>query len=449
MSFDLLNDRITVYKGSKSNYAKFQYPVDLTVIGACLLGDKVFHVSVLIYFLGIYCVFRILLSSIDNNFALLISLVPNLGIMFISIAGSLVPILNILICIALIKQIISFIHEPIKKTYLLLIGFFLVYEWFHVIYYNLKSISLLLSWSSAVLYVSLFLLYSRKTYNHQIVIKYFIAGLCISTIYGVLDFYGNYGTLLNDNPTIRFRGGAGDSNYYSMYIMIAMFSMLYIVKKHFNRVTIIIYPMLFVLFTGFGLLSLSRMFLLVVSFLLFLLLVKILFSFQKNKKLFLFLLVVIGILGLLSLNFITEFAAILDLLFSRFTDFIDDPDALTSNRNVIAEQYMKLMTSSIVSFILGIGIQEYHLRSGIFLETHNILLELFVVWGIFGFIVFSSFVLTILCNVGIRKKLSNISIISCLPIICMGASYMSINALSNESFFLLFLFAIKNIYEFN
>ncbi|MFJ7971640.1 O-antigen ligase family protein [Psychrobacillus sp. NPDC096389] len=423
--------------------------IDIVVTGICLLGDKLFHSTFLIYFLVTYFSIRLFYSTIARNFALLMLLIPNLGVMFIHVAGLSVPILNIFICLALLKLVFSFIHEPIKKTYIFIIGFFIVYEWIHAIYYNFKSLLLLFSWSSAILYVSLFLLHSKKTYNHQVVVKHFLAGVFISTMYGILDFFDRYGSLLNNNATIRFQGGAGDSNYYSMYIMIAMFGMLYVVNRETKKITKIVYPILFVFFIAFGILSLSRMFLLVVTLMCFLLLIKVLLSVKRSKKLFTFILVVVSFLTFFTFYFSEEISSIIELLFSRFTDFIDDPAALTSNRNIIAEQYIQLITSSPIQMIFGIGIQDYHLRSGVYLETHNILLELFVVWGVAGFVVFFVFLTAIFRNIESPRTLSNTNFIGWLPIVCMGISYMSINAMSNESFFLLLLFAIKNIYEFD
>lgn len=449
MSFDYQSEAVAPTKQEAGLHARHVIMLDIGVIGLCLLVGKLLDTAMLTYCIGIYCSFRILFGSIAKSFALLMLLVPNLGIMSIPVAGLTVPILNLLICLALLIQIISCIHEPIPKSYILFIGFFIVYEWGHAILYDVKSIILLFSWSSAILYVSLFLFYSQKTYNHLLVLTYFIAGVFISTVFGILDFYDHYGSLLNNNATIRFRGGSGDSNYYSMYIMIAMFSMLYAVNQTRNRFSKNLFPLLFIFFLCFGVLSLSRMFLLVVSFLSFLLLCKVLFSWKKNKKILFFILIIGAAFSLLLLNFREELVSIFDLLFSRFTDFIDDPAALTSNRNVIAEQYVGLMSSNLLAFIFGIGIQEYHIRSGILLEAHNILLELYVVWGVVGFFLFAMFIITFFRNSGGISKLVKTNLIGWLPIICMAVSYLSINAMSNESFFLLFLFAMKHIYEFD
>ena len=119
---------------------------------------------------------------------------------------------------------------------------------------------------------------------------------------------------------------------------------------------------------------------------------------------------------------------------------------LTSNRNIIAEEYLHLMMDSFGKMIFGIGIQDYSTRSGIFLETHNIVLELFVVWGVLGVIVFFLFLVGIFKLIA-KKPFSKTNMINWLPILSMGSCYLSLNALSNESFFLLLAFTIKHIYE--
>lgn len=450
MSFEIREDQLSYTSKKTSQYLRQRLGyLDLYIIGFCILSDKLFNINLLVYCLSIYLAFRILFISLDHTFAILISLIPNLAVMFIPIPSMSVPILNVLMGIALFKIFILNFKKPINKNYLFIIVFFVAYEWSHIFDYDIKSIILLFSWSIAILYVSLYFFYSLKSYNHKIVIIYSITGVFISICYGILDFFESYGTLMSNNATIRFKGGAGDPNYFSMYVMISLFLLLYLVNRETNKLLKFLYPLIFIFFVAFGVLSLSRMFLLVISLLLTLLLIKIIFRLKKNKKIMFFIMTVIGFLVLFSIFFISEFTSILNLLLSRFTDFIDDPSALTSNRNVLAEQYIQLLMSDTKDMIFGIGIQDYHLRSGIQLEAHNIILEILVVWGLVGFLVFIMLIATLLkYSFAYRKNLKR-DFISWLPIICIGISYLSLNAMSNESFFLLLLFAIKNLMEFD
>ncbi|MGE7624976.1 O-antigen ligase family protein [Viridibacillus sp. NPDC096237] len=450
MSSKLLKENLP-YTSKKTGrfFSKSLGYIDLYIIGFCILSDKLLNVNILVYCLGTYLAFRILFISTDYSFAILISLIPNLAVMFIPISGMTVPIINVLMAVALFKVCISNFKNPVNKSFLLVIGLYIAYEWSHIFYYDIKSIILLFSWSVAILYVSFYFFYSLKTYNHKVVIIHSITGVFISIIYGVLDFYEKYGTLMTNNATIRFKGGAGDPNYFSMYIMISLFLLLYLVNRETKKLLKFIYPLVFVLFVAFGVLSLSRMFLLVISLLLMLLLIKIIFKMKKNKKILFFIISVFSILFLFSIFFIADFTSIINVLLSRFTDFIGDPSALTSNRNVLAEQYLQLLMSDTKDMIFGIGIQDYHLRSGIQLQAHNIILELLVVWGLLGFLVFMTFVATLLKYGSAKRKNIKNDFISWLPIICMGISYLSLNAMSNESFFLLLLFVIKNLQEFD
>ncbi|MGE7934948.1 O-antigen ligase family protein [Viridibacillus arvi] len=450
MSFEFREDQMSYSLKRTSKYLRQRLGyLDLYIIGFCILSDKLFNINLLVYCLGIYLAFRILFISPDYTFAILISLIPNLAVMFIPIPSMSVPIINVLMGIALFKVFILNFKKPINKNYLSIILFFIAYEWIHIFDYDIKSIILLFSWSIAILYVSLYFFYSMKSYNHKIVIIYTITGVFISICYGSLDFFESYGTLMSNNATIRFKGGAGDPNYFSMYVMISLFLLLYLVNRETNKLLKFMYPLIFIFFVAFGVLSLSRMFLLVITLLLALLLIKIIFRLKKNKKIMFFIMTVIGFLVVFSIFFISEFTSILNLLLSRFTDFIDDPSALTSNRNVLAEQYIQLLMSETKDMIFGIGIQEYHLRSGIQLEAHNIILEIFVVWGLVGFPVFIMFIATLLKYSNAYRKNLKKDFVSWLPIICIGISYLSLNAMSNESFFLLLLFAIKNIMEFD
>ncbi|MER2078120.1 O-antigen ligase family protein [Psychrobacillus psychrotolerans] len=422
--------------------------LDTVIIGGSILGQLFGPSNLIISALICYLIMRLFFSSLINNFAILIFLVPNLGSTFIYIGTTSIPILNLLICVALLKLCLTYFHDTVNKKVLLVASVFVLYEWIHIFFYDVKTLALLISWSAAVLYVFLLSIYCRSAYHHETVLKYFLAGVGISIVYGLLHFYNLYGTLLANNPTIRFKGAAGDSNYFAMYIMISMFSILYLINKKSSKWVQSIYPLLFLFYGAFGVLSLSRMFLLVVSFLMLVMVVKVFIGLRNNKKLFWFIIILLLLIASFFLYFSEEINSVFSLFLSRFTDFLEDPSGLTSNRNVIAERYFDFIVSDFFSMLVGIGIQEYYIRSGVFLETHNILLEILVVWGLVGFLIFGLFIATIFKIVAVERKISETSILGWLPIICMAVSYMSINAMSNESFFLLVFFAINHIYEF-
>lgn len=442
------NDTLIMSHPIKTNASMFFF-LDIVIIGGCILGKLFSPSNLIIYALLCYLIMRLLFTSLNSNFALLLLLVPNLGSTFIYVGSSSIPILNLLICVALLKLCLTSLHHFVNKKLLLVAIIFVLYEWIHIFYYDVKGLALLVSWSAAVLYVFLIAIYSRSTYNHETVLKYFLAGVGISIIYGLLNFYNMYGTLLANNPTIRFKGAAGDSNYFSMYIMISMFGLLYLINKNNSRWRQSIYPILFIVYGAFGVLSLSRMFLLVVSFLMLLMVIKVFASLKGNRKILWFIIITFLFIASFFLYFSEEVHSVFSLFFSRFTDFLEDPSGLTSNRNIIAEKYFDFIVADFWSMLVGIGIQEYYIRSGVFLETHNILLELLVVWGLVGFLIFGLFISIIFKISASKRKISETSILGWLPIICMAVSYMSINAMSNESFFLLVFFTINHIYEFD
>ena len=423
--------------------------MDTVIIGGCILGQLYSPSNLIIYTLICYLIMRLFFTSLNSNFAILMLLVPNLGSTFIYVGTSSIPILNLLICVALLKLCLTFLHVSVNKKLLLVTIIFVLYEWIHIFFYDFKTLALLVSWSAAVLYVFLIAIYGRSIYHHETVLKYFLAGVSISITYGILNFYNLYGTLLANNPTIRFKGAAGDSNYFSMYIMISMFCMLFLINKKSSKWSQSIYPLLFLIYGAFGVLSLSRMFLLVVSFLMLLMVMKVFINLRDHKKMLYFIITTLLLIAGFFLYFSEEIHSVLNLFLSRFTDFLEDPNGLTSNRNVIAARYFDFIVADFWSMLVGIGIQEYYIRSGVFLETHNILLELLVVWGLMGFLIFGIFIAFMFKSSASKRKISETSILGWLPIICMAVSYMSINAMSNESFFILVFFAITHIYEFD
>ncbi len=422
------------------------YWIDALLLVFSLLGDLLLQTSLGTYLFIFYMVLRLCFSSIERNFALLMMLVPNLGVMYVIFADIYIPALNLLIGVALVKILLEFKKTSLSFSYFLLILFFIGYEWAHAGGYLFSSLPRLFSWTIAIVYVAFFLYYSKDRYSHTLVMKYFLAGLVVSVTIGVVEFYGKYGTLLSNNATIRFNGGAGDANYFSLYIMLGLFSMLLLIEKKRSILMKIIFPFLFLILFAFGILSLSRMFLLVVTTIILILLGRILIGLRENKRQLRFLVTISTIAGIVLIYFQEKVLSLIELLLSRFTDFLNDPSMLTSNRNVIAEEYFYYMNSSVDKTIFGIGIQDYHERSGIFLETHNILLELFVVWGVVGFFVFAVF-LCALFKQASNKPIRETKLINWLPLLCMAVCYLSLNAMSNESFFLLLAFTLKHIFD--
>ena len=141
----------------------------------------------------------------------------------------------------------------------------------------------------------------------------------------------------------------------------------------------------------YGALTISRNFILstIVLFLLFLL-----FSELKRKIWYM----IIPIVLLVIINEISP--AILENILKRFQ--VDD---ITNGRGEITLEYFRSWLERVDAMLFGFGIQDYQIKYNVSESIHNATMEILLVWGIIGFVAFSSLVVT-----AISKNMKNMII---------------------------------------
>lgn len=433
-------------KETISTFSNRTFLMDLIVCGSIILASRALNNSLLFYILLLYILFKCIANTAQYSFNIILLLIPNLGVVFLP--GVPAPLVNLIMALTVIKMAIQ--YKGRHKGFLLFTILFIFYEWIHAFAYDLSSTISLVSWTFSILYILLFI-DQKVVYKHAVAIKYFIGGSCLSTIYGVYDGFLKHGSIASFSRVSmsdRFSGGAGDANYYSVYILIGLFSMVLLVNKKTGIFSKIVLIIIFIFLAFFGFTSLSRMFILVFGFGMVVYLLRVIISNKKYTRHRKFIIGLIAIAGSGSTLYINAITNNLNLIFSRFTTS-DNLSSLTSNRDVIIEHYMNFLTSHPFSMIFGVGIQKYYLRTGFDnnIYAHNFLMELLVGWGVVGSILFFCFIATLFYIEKQKNNSKEAGLIVWIPALCMGIGYMSINGIEVESFYILIIYVIKNIYN--
>lgn len=443
-----------IYDRNRYNFIDRDYSanspflLDVLIIGSLIIGCKILNVPALMFVLLFYIICKIIVSEPQYTLAYLLILIPNLGVIFIP--GIPSPLLNILIPVAIFKMLISNGKMGINRKLSFLTFILILYEYVHAFAYSLDNLITLASWIFTIFYVLLFMSSRHFKYDHGVSIKYFISGICISSAYGLYINFMRSGSLLSFSRvsvTDRFIGAAGDPNYYSVYILIGLFSLLKLIDRNRNLFSRYMYNALFVLLPLFGFMSLSRMFIIVFTIVGIIYLMRVFISVKKYKKHKKFAWKIIGLCIPLVFIFPTKIMDNINLILSRFTMYRDDLTLLTSHRNLIAKNIIDFLISNPFYMLFGVGIQNYGQRVGHGIGyAHNIILELLVAYGFFGTVLFIIYLITLVVIERHNNIKKHSTLVGWLPVICMMISYMSINAIEVESFYILVIYGIKNIY---
>ena len=202
-----------------------RHVTDTFIFGILIIGSALNQVTIIL--LAFLLFYKVLFKSYAYTFYILLFLVPSLGATLIP--NIPVPLLNLLVPIALFKLILL---KGVKfdKHFFIWTFIFIAYECLHVLLYNANNLMTLAGWICTILYFALFIFNNKiASYKNKLAIKYFLSGIFISILYGLLNNYLKTGTVINldqTDLTVRFSGGAGDPNYYSLYILIGLFSLL-------------------------------------------------------------------------------------------------------------------------------------------------------------------------------------------------------------------------------
>ncbi len=235
--------------------------------------------------------------------------------------------------------------------------------------------------------VLLFLDKQRK-YNYQMILKYYLYGFCVLSIFtffwiykfGSISNFFKYGTTLGADIVSGVEGNIifAGNNSMGLYavISIAVGMLLFYTNKANKLFLIIAVSLGFIM----GFVSTSR------GFVFSMLLCLILFIFLsiKSPRSFLKALIIsilISFIAVLLINTILKESYVTFMNKMKMADF-------SNGRVEVFQNYLDFFISNIKVFFIGVGMQDYQIKCGQYeyQSIHNAVQEVLIMWGTVGLI---------------------------------------------------------------
>lgn len=235
----------------------------------------------------------------------------------------------------------------------------------------------------------------------------------------------------------RLSGFYGDANFYSAHILVAVATLLITLRKakklsatilHLGGIGLLIY---------FGMLSVSKMFILSLAVLfIFWFLI---FIFEKREslsklRLILLLAVVVGLAAMSNL-----FTEQINQYLIRFS-MAEDSTSFTTGRSELFMMYIDYLLSSVKHLFLGMGLSPEYLNGR---SSHNTFIQLFYQVGVFGIVLILAWWYLVYSNVKGSGKLNGLNFLYYfLILIASFFPWMALEMLYFDEFFYITLLVI-------
>ena len=345
-------------------------------------------------------------------------------------------IFNFSIMIVLFKEILLY-HSQLKKSTTILFIVLFIYNLCLIILNNIYSFNILLSMISwAASYLILIMYSSSKKTDFEIIYRYFFIGFVMSCLYAILIPLKIWGC--NIPTAYRFIGLLRDPNYYSFNSLFLIFSAKTYAKSINKK------PIFYIIISGgLGILSVSKMFILLVIVGIFLYFIFNIKKFKFKPYQILLTSILIFIIFLIAYN-----SNFMDILISKYT-YRTDTTSLFTGRDKIQPYYINDLCNNPLKLLFGQS-TSYSLLSNIGdslgdffsnMVAHNTYLDIILSWGLLFTFVYIVFIYKIIKNsyyVGINRITNNCKVI--IMIFLFGL--FSLSYLQADIFALLILFII-------
>lgn len=238
---------------------------------------------------------------------------------------------------------------------------------------------------------------SDKDFSTPIILFYAF-GVIASSFVGLyakeIPHFYDYIRHVGLNPQIlnRFTGMNGDPNYYSVNLNISLLGLMYLFVK--DKISILLLPF-YLLLTYFGLMTLSKSFILI-WFLISVLFGVLLIVNKKRIALCLYLIIAAFGIGLLFSGRIEYFNTIL----SRLLSTSGSANEMTSGRVNLWAIYLEALFND-SHFIYGFGVNAPDVNNR---DVHNFLIELLYYFGFIGCFLYALCYFRVLRIKGASKK---------------------------------------------
>lgn len=395
-------------------------------------------ISILLFLPYALLIVKILMQKSEFNIYLSLFLIPNIR-MFDSLSISF--LVNSLLFLIFFKYCFidkKGIHRMVLVNVVIL--FFL--EFTHVfrsgsVAAYVPLVSWLSSWGIAFSVIFDKKLKITKEYFYW----YLAIGVLASTLFGAALGNG-FMNLITLNPYFRFAGMAGDPNFFATYILLVIFSTQYILERDYQNKNK--YVLSFLFFSVLGLLTLSKMFLLIYSSMIginFILFISLNLK-RKNKKQRKFFNILLGAFIIVGILFN-------DLLFQLINNFItrfsvsnvsgSALNQLTTGRSSLVSFYFSELTSDVRLYLFGNGLS-YETTFNT-LAVHNTYMDVILSWGVVGIgcLLIIGGYLIYYCS---KNYIWSKEVYSYFPLIVFSVTLFSLSFLSADMFPLVLMFVI-------
>lgn len=243
------------------------------------------------------------------------------------------------------------------------------------------------------------------------------------TIKGIID---------SMDYNVRLEAYSNDPNYYSLYICLAIACVLNVNGYNIYKFVTM------ALITGIGLLTASKMCLLLMIFEYVLIFLQIFNRNKGNKNTRRFLLwsaAGMAALGFAARNYI---AKIFDNFIRRAGLGVNqsfDLDRLTTGRMGIIAEYMQILGNNIACLLFGYGFNYYN-SLGHSRETcsHNTYLDVILTWGLIGFLIFGFIIALWMQHYRTARNITKLTAVKMIPLIVLLINFLDLSCLSAGMF---------------
>lgn len=403
------------------------------------------------------CIFMLLYSMYDINIfiqlsviSIILSVIVNKAEENIKIAFFLVPCIDLFlkegmfsygIIIYLVIAIHYFITRinKIKTSYFNMLCLMLIIIMEIMKYYNYTNNEIISSCRWMIIFTYGICINADKNFINDF--KQNICVFYIGTIYSVILGFlvGSQNSFYTNSEKIgRLQGVSGDPNWLSMICTILILSILNIMVKE-NKITKkYIFMTISLIIIGIG--TLSRTYILIN-----ILIVSIVFMnsiIKYNPKIIKG--IIVGFIVLMVIIITIPEIKVYTITMIERISFAGNMEDFTGYRSTIQHEYISTINSSTVNFLKGYGITGYMRNMKMDSGPHNTYIEIISAWGIIGFIIFISLIISLIINE--KYNLSKrIDIYSILPIIAMGLFIIALQSVAKATSVFIIYIAIKNI----
>lgn len=416
-------------------------PLTICIIISTLIpiGSPALKGYLMIFVLAV----AIIYNSPELNFSLILGFLP---IDFIVTQNSDFGVLLYVMPIVILKDFVF--NRDHKQSYLLLAAFMIFFTWeiLHIYSYSIIKGGIIYK-NNIVLYLTIFyicLLSGRKFYQHFFEIALIIISLSVifSFIYGFSSSSKVNESFAQEAITTgnyRIGGFGYNVNRFAGFVIIVLSSIPLAMRR--SSLNPIFLTVLFILVSAIGLFTGSRSFLLTYAVLI---IINLFFipnrSYNRSiKVLMIFILFLIALLVLSNLGFLQGYLNQINerSLYEKYGG---------NSRSDLFSLYLGYLISNPEVLLFGSGINSYFYVIGYNAFPHNLIIEPFVAWGIFGVIslVFLFYQL-VSSNFNSSGK-QQISLLTSLPLACFILQSVVSSRWTEPNFYLILAFGIRVLF---